>query len=278
MASEALQAALTDRYDALSTALRARVIAFVLGAFDSLGSYRDSDAAAFVEHVLPTVLAAQQQMGQITDAYLSAMLSDMLGGAAAPAGVRLPEALRGVDPAEVYRRPFVTAYTALSKGKAYGEALGEARTRLLSITETDMQLARTHAAQQSMRAGGARYFRRRLTGSKNCALCTLASTQRYRVERLMPIHPGCDCKVEPLVGDKDPGHILDADTLREAHDAIAAAGETVDRAGNVIGTTRKGKRIRDYADIIITREHGEYGPLLAVRRHEFTGPDDVPGP
>jgi hypothetical protein len=276
VADQALQAALTARYDALSTSLRARVVTFVLSAFDSLTSYRDGDAEAFVEHVLPTVLAAQQQMGQVTDAYLSAMIGDMLGTRQAAAGVRLAVALRGVDPAEVYRRPFVTAWTALSKGRAFAQAVDEGRTRLLSITETDMQLARTHAAQQSMQRSGARFFRRRLSGSKNCALCTLASTQRYRVERLMPIHPGCDCKVEPLPGDKDPGHVLDADTLREAHDAVAAAGETVDRAGNVTGRTSTGKRIRDYADVIITREHGEYGPMLAVRRHSFTGPDDIP--
>ncbi|MFB7594300.1 hypothetical protein [Streptomyces sp. NPDC056160] len=263
---EALQAALTERYDALSTSLRARVISFALDAFDSLDGYRDADAAAFVEQVLPTVLAAQAQMGQITDAYLSAMLADMLGTSTAAAGVELPEALRGVDPAEVYTRPFVTTWTALGKGKAYAQAVNEGRTRLLSITETDLQLARTHAAQQSMQRGGARFFRRRLTGSKNCALCVLASTQRYRVENLMPIHPGCDCKVEPLAGSKDPGHVLDEATLREAHAAVAKG----------VGQSDAGGRAPDYRDVIITREHGEYGPLLAVKRHEFTGPDDIP--
>ncbi|MEV6836777.1 hypothetical protein AB0N17_20095 [Streptomyces sp. NPDC051133] len=264
---EALQTALTDRYDALSTSLRDRVVQFVLGAFDSLGNYRDSDAAAFLERVLPTVLAAQQQMGQITDAYLSAMIADMMGAAAAPVGVQLPEALRGVPPDEVYRRPFVTAYTALSQGKPYAQALGEARTRLLSITETDMQLARTHAAQQSMRRGGVRYFRRALRGPKNCALCTIASTQRYKVEKLMPIHPGCNCKPEPLPGNKDPGHIIDDKLLREAHAAIAKG----------VGASDAGGRTPDYRKIIVVREHGEYGPLLAVARHDFTGPKDIPG-
>lgn len=263
---EALQAALTDRYDALSTSLRSRVISFVLDAFDSLGNYRDADAVAFIETVLPTVLAAQAQMGQITDAYLSAMIADMMGSATAAGGVQLSEALRGVDPAEVYSRPFVTTWTALSKGKAYAQAVNEGRTRLLSITESDLQLARTHAAQQSMQAAGAKFFRRRLTGSKNCALCVLASTQRYRVEKLMPIHPGCDCKVEPLAGSKDPGHVLDEATLREAHAAVAKG----------TGQSDAGGRAPDYRDVIITREHGEYGPLLAIRRHDFTGPDDIP--
>ncbi|MEW1867036.1 hypothetical protein AB0420_02360 [Streptomyces caelestis] len=268
MANEALQAALTERYDALSTSLRSRVIQFVLDAFDGLGSYRDSDAAEFIERVLPVVLGAQQTMGQITDAYLSAMIADMIGGAAAPVGAQLDAALRGVDPAEVYHRPFVTLYSALAAGHDYAAALGQGRQRLLSITETDLQLARTQSARQSMQRSGARFFRRRLTGTANCALCTIASTQRYRVENLMPIHPGCDCKPEPLPAGKDPGQVIDEQLLREAHDAVAQG----------TGSSDAGGRTPDYRQVIITREHGEYGPLLAVRRHEFTGPDDVPGP
>lgn len=264
---EALQAALTDRYSALSTSLRDRVISFVLDAFDSLGSYRDADAALFIERALPVVLAAQQQMGAITDAYLSAMIADMTGGTAAATGVVVDEAVRGVEPAEVYRRPFVTAYTALSRGTDYVDAIGQARTRLLSITETDMQLARTQAARQSMtRRGGTQFYRRRMTGTKNCALCTIASTQRYRVADLMPIHPGCHCEPVPLPGNKDPGQIIDERLLKEAHDAIARD----------IGQSDAGGRAPDYRQVIITREHGEYGPLLAVRRQNFTGPDDIP--
>ncbi|MGO4630506.1 hypothetical protein AB4225_06115 [Streptomyces sp. 2RAF24] len=264
---EALQQALADRYDALSQSLRDRLLAFVLGAFDGLSNLRGRDAAEFVDRVVPVVVATQAQMGQITDAYLTAVVADMLGTPAAPAGVTLPEALRGTPPDEVYRRPFVQTWTALADGKDFPDARGEGRTRLLSITETDLQLARTHAGQQSMRRNGAKFFRRRLTGSKNCALCTIASTQRYRVENLMPIHPGCHCKPEPLPGDRDPGQIIDEQLLKEAHDAIARD----------LGASDRGGRAPDYRQVIITREHGEIGPLLAVRRQNFTGPDDIPG-
>lgn len=267
MADEALQAALSDRYDALTGSLRDRLISFVLAAFDTLGDYRDSDAAEFIERVLPVVLGVQQQMGQLTDAYLSAMIADMLGGAAAPAGVVLDEALRGVPPDEVYRRPFVQTWTALAAGKGFVAALGRGRTRLLSITETDLQLARTHAARESMERGGAKFFRRRLgSGKKNCALCVIASTQRYRVADLMPIHPGCHCKPDPLPGNRDPGHVIDEGLLREAHDTIARD----------LGSSDAGGRAPDYREIIITREHGEIGPMLAVRRQNFTGPEDIP--
>lgn len=267
MPDPGLQAALTERYDALTGSLRDRVISYVLAAFDSLGSYRDADAVEFIERVLPVVLGAQAQMGAITDAYLSAMIADMMGGAAAPVGVQLDEALRGTPPDEVYRRPFVTAWTALSRGHDFVDAVEQGRTRLLSITETDLQLARTHAARQTMTRRGAQFYRRRLGGGANCALCTIASTQRYRVAELMPIHPGCHCKPEPLPGNRDPGQIIDEDLLREAHAAVAKG----------VGESDAGGRSPDYREVIITREHGEIGPLLAVRRHEFTGPRDIPG-
>jgi hypothetical protein len=268
MPDPALQAALAERYHALSMSLRDRLITFVLSAFDSLSSYRDGDADEFLDRVVPVVLAAQQTMGQVTDAYLTAVIADMMDGAAAPAGVQLAEDLRGVPPDEVYRRPFVSVYSALAAGHDLADAVGQGRNRLLSITETDLQLARTHAARQSMQRNGARFFRRRLSGSKNCALCVIASTQRYRVENLMPIHPGCHCEPEPIPGDRDPGQIIDESLLREAHAAVAQG----------VGKADAGGRAPDYRQVIVTREHGEYGPLLAVRRHEFTGPDDVPSP
>ncbi|MEU0991998.1 hypothetical protein [Streptomyces sp. NPDC005953] len=266
MPSEALQQALADRYDALTGSLRDRLLGFVLAAFDSLTSYRDADALAFIDRVVPVIVGAQQQMAAVTDAYLTATIADMLGTSAAPAGVQLPEDLRGISPTEVYRRPFVQTWTALADGKDFPTAVGEGRTRLLSITETDLQLARTHSARETMERSGTRFYRRRLKGTKNCALCTIASTQRYRVENLMPIHPGCHCQPEPIAGDRDPGQVIDEDLLKEAHAAIARD----------TGASDAGGRAPDYRQIIVTREHGEIGPLLAVRRQNFTGPDDIP--
>lgn len=260
-------AAFAAQYTRVTGLIRERILTFVTAAFDALPGYRDADADAFVERVLPVVIGAQQQMGSLTDAYLTQLVADMLGTTATAAGVALPEDLRGVPPEEVYRRPFVTAWTALSQGKTFTEAVGEARNRLLSITETDVQLARTHAARQTMTRAGARFYRRRLSGAKNCALCVIASTQRYRVADLMPIHPGCHCEPEPLPGDRDPGQVINEQLLREAHDAVAKG----------VGASDAGGRTPDYRNVIITREHGEIGPLLAVRRQRFTGPSEIPG-
>lgn len=268
MTDPALQAALDARYAAVSTGLRTRLVAFVTDAFTGLGNFRDADADAFVAQILPTVLGAQAQMGALTDGYLSQIVADMLGGAAAPVGVELAQALRGTPPEVVYRRPFTTVWTALSEGKTLTEAVTQGTARLTSITSTDLQLARTNAAQQAM-AGNHRfkYFRRVLRGSFNCALCTIASTQRYSKAKLMPIHPGCDCGIRPIPGDQDPGQIVDPELLQAAHDAVAKG----------IGTSDAGGRAPDYKSVIITHEHGEIGPLLAVRRDNFTGPSSIPG-
>ena len=266
--SAATQAALDNRYSTVATALRQRLLGLVLPAFQALPGFRDADAAAFLDAILPVVLGAQQQMGELTDGYLAQVTADMFGASPAPAGVRLPENLRGTPPAEVYKRPFVTVRTALANGKSLSEAVSEGRNRLQSIASTDLQLARTHATRQALAGDGRfRYFRRVLRGSFNCALCTLASTQRYSKERLMPIHPGCDCGVRPIPGDQDPGQVVDPELLQAAHDAVAKG----------VGESDPGGRKPDYRSIIITREHGEIGPLLAVRRHDFTGPKGIPG-
>lgn len=266
--SEVTQAALDARYTSVTVALRQRLIALVLQAFGATGSYRDEDADAFVEQILPLVLGAQQQMGALTDAYLSAMVADMFGGAAAARGVQIPQAVRRVAPEEVYRRPFVTIWTALSQGKSMTEAVRQGETRLASITGTDLQLVRTEATRQVLsRDGRVQFYRRVLRGSYNCAMCVIASTQRYRKERLMPIHPGCDCGTRPLPAGEDTSQVIEPDLLEAAHDAVQAGTGAVDRGG----------RLPDYRDIIIDRQHGELGPLMALRRQDFTGPKDIPG-
>ncbi|WP_405964839.1 hypothetical protein OG713_34890 [Streptomyces sp. NBC_00723] len=266
--SEATQAALDARYTSVTVAIRQRLIALVLQAFAVRGSYRDEDADAFVGQILPVVLGAQRQMGSLTDAYLSTMVGDMFGGAAASTGVQIPEAIRGVPPAEVYRRPFVTVWTALSKGTPMPEAIRQGQSRLASITGTDLQLVRTEATRQVLASDSrVQFYRRVLRGSYNCAMCVIASTQRYRKERLMPIHPGCDCGTRPLPAGQDPGQVIEPDLLEAAHDAVAKG----------TGKTDRGGRLPDYRDIIIDRQHGELGPLMALRRNDFTGPSDIPG-
>lgn len=242
-------------YTARVKAIRARVEAFATAQFTA-GQYRDADLERFVGLVVPVVLAGQRQVSAVTDAYLARQLSDLLGRRVPPVGA-LKAYPRGVDPVDVYARPFVTVRTKLSEGMAFDGAKSAGLARLVDITRTDMQLAKTHTAREAFsNADGITGYSRVLSGNVSCALCYVASTQRYSREDLLPIHPGCDCSVEPIMGEFD----RDAE-LSATHEAIS------DR----LGTSDAGARAPDYRKQLIVQEHGEMGPMLAVRGQHFSG-------
>jgi hypothetical protein len=179
----------------------------------------------------------------------------------------------GVDMWEVYQRPFRTVWTTLSEGGTMTEAVTAGGVRVAEMAEIDLQDTEARAFRSGMaalpEAVRPRYWRRVLRGDENCAMCVLASTQRYRIEKLKPIHPGCDCKVSPVYpGQRDP---VDVDTLVAAANAAAA---------ELTGTTDFGGRRVDYRTITtnITAQHGEHAaPLLVRPLDRFDSPDDLPG-
>lgn len=258
-------------YDATVDAIRDRVLAYTTATFQGLGSWREADIERFLDSVIPLILGGQREIASLTDAYLADHVAAIFGGRTAHTGLSPDEmtgaALRnGVEPTEVYRRPFVDVWTALARGAAIRHAVDLGRVRLEQLLETDMQLARTHAARESLRNSPAQFFRRTLRGSKNCALCAIAATQRYRVETLMPIHTRCRCGVAPIAGTRVP-HVLDKTRLNAIHEAYERlTGEKSDRSG-------RGEV--DFRDIAVIHEHGELGPVLALRGQTFTGPGDI---
>jgi hypothetical protein len=249
MATPRLDAA----YAAQVKAIRGRVEAYTQARF-AAGQYRDADLERFVAQVVPVVLAGRKQVSALTDAYLARVLSSK------PLGPIDTDLLRGVAADEVYARPYVTVRTKLAKGMALDAAVSAGVARLTDIVLSDMQLAKTHTARNVIsRASGVSGYKRTLTGSKNCALCYLASTQFYHKEDLLPIHPGCDCGVEPFVGDGS--QVIDPATVTATHEAVE------DR----LGASDSGGRAPDYRKQLIVREHGELGPVLAVRGQHFAG-------
>ena len=172
----------------------------------------------------------------------------------------------GVDTSVVYRRPFVDVYTALANDKSVTQAIQAGQLRISSLASTDVQLARRNAGLTA-RSGNQNIvgYVRTLTGAENCALCYVASTQRYTRGELMPIHPGCDCGEMPIYGEQDPGQVIDEIRLEATHEAVQQRFGVTDRSG---------RDPIDFRDIAI-REHGELGPLLTVADQNFTGPSDL---
>jgi hypothetical protein len=260
-------------------AVRARVLAYATQMWTGSESLRDADIARLVARIVPIVQAGQMQVAHLTNAYILrlAVLEGVVAEAAAIDRTAVID-YRGVPAEDVYRRPAVTSYTALAGGTPFEEAKAQGLARLVSIVTTDLQQTRNRQATAAYGSSGFTYTERILSGTENCALCVIASTQRYRKAVLMPIHPGCDCGQRGVKAETDPGQVINRDLLELTHAQIDAKLGGTDRGARALGrdkTTSAGNPISDYTDLIISNQHGELGPTLAWRNDHFTGPADI---
>ena len=267
---------LAEAYDSQVHAIRQQITAFGQAYWDSLPHYRASAVEDMIEAVTPRVAAGQLRIADLTRAYLAQCASELGWNVVLPP-IDQDEirGARGVDPRVVYRRPAVDVYTALAAGKPLPQASAEGRLRLTQLIGGDMQLAKVHASRQSMRGypEEGQFYRRVLTGRENCALCVVASTQRYYRGDLLPIHPGCDCGVQPLPPGLAVNQVIDEDLLEQVHQVAA------DR----LGVSDRGGRTPDYRKLLTVREHGEYGPTLSwaqpkAKPKPKTGESEPPKP
>jgi len=238
-------------------------------SWTDLGSWRGEDVARFQRTAIPVMLAGQRRVASLTATYLETLyreIADETSRADLDFDTVTGRALRDVDPEEVYERPFKEVWTALSNGEPLDVALKRGAHRLDTLAKTDLQLARTHTVREvTADQDGVEYTVRELQGEYDCALCMIASTQRYHKKDLAPIHPGCDCLVKTVRSDYDPGQVIDEERLDQIHDLVEEALGKADRGGRAV----------DYRKIIIARDHGEIGPVLGYRGQRFTGPDDI---
>lgn len=263
------QRELLDAYNSLSSRLVKGTGDQIAAAFLALGAWRDEDFEKFLPIALASVRGAKLQASRLNVVFYQQMA--LLAGETFVAPQITAESLstevlrNGAKDRDVYRRPFVDVYRNLADGKDLAEATKAGALRISSIASTDVQLARRGAGFQA-RSNNSRIvgYARTLTGSENCALCYVASTQRYHKGDLLPIHPGCDCGEMPIFGKQDPGQIIDEIRLDATHQAIE------DR----FGSSAPNARDIDYRAISI-REHGELGPMLTVADHEFTTESDI---
>lgn len=260
---------------ATSETLRRNLDAALARRWQSMDSWRDADMSRLLKDVLPLVSAAERQMVDLTIAYIGSVESAVAGKPFRPATPRYQflsgAALRGVEPTEVFMRPQMVVNFQLSKGKTLTDAAAAGQRRLRSLAATNVQLAKRDTVAAH---GKGSFYRRVLTGAENCALCVIASTQRYRRGQLAPIHPGCDCGIEEII-DAQPAHVIDSTLLEATHTEIAAQLVRTDRSAFDLGIDKRdasGRPLSDFTDLIVTRQHGELGPVLAWRRDHFRGP------
>lgn len=261
---------LIDAYQTLSGRLLDAAGVSARSSFLTLPDWRDDNIPGYIEQVVSMLTATKQQAAQLASAFYAEIAK--LDGQTFSAPVLSREELttsalrNGADTVQVWSRPFVEMRTALAAGSTIADALDAGAFRAQDLARTEVQLARRGAGLSARkRNSNIVGYIRTLSGSENCALCYLASTQRYHKRDLQPIHPGCDCGEMPIYGTTDVGQVIDETRLSATHEAVAARFNVADAGGRTI----------DYSKIAI-REHGELGPVLTVADQNFTGPNDLP--
>lgn len=246
-------------------AIREWLTAFTAAAWEKSPGVTDKDMQMFAARMAPTVAASQMKVANL----VTAKVARDHGLRPVPVDEELITLARGVDPVEVYQRPIIAARTALSKGKTFDEARNLGALRARQICMTDVQMAKVRQYDRSLTEADQKFFRRVPQGPATCAMCLIAATQPYKVGTLMPIHPGCDCGIEEIPAGMNLDHLLDTQRLLEAtHAQVKEFTAIEDRGGRAV----------DYRKLLITKDHGEIGPLLAWNGQAFTGPKDIPGP
>jgi hypothetical protein len=218
--------------------LRAAGVGLVVARWDDLATHNEADVAGFVDDVVPNIVTVQAVAAQLTDGYLAALMRRP------PLGVDLEDltgaAVRnGTDPAEVYRRPFVTTWTALKRGASPADALAAGRARLEATAAMDIALSSRAAAREVGRADPNIAGFQRVPDGGACEFCEMAAGQRYNTDDLMPLHNRCGCTVEPIAGGRE----VESETIPDP--------------------------------AVDVREHGELGPVLVGAGDHFTDEDEL---
>ena len=197
----------------------------------NLGSWNEEDIPVWLQQIIPAVRGGQQQAVTLADAYIARYMGRRPFGL--PADELSGQAVRPVAPEDEWRRPFVTLWAGLAEGQSFDAAFESAANRLDAMVQADCQLSQRAAIREIGLRDNGIYGWQRVTNAGACDLCKIASTQRYHVEHLMPIHDRCGCSVAPIT--EPTGQIINRDLYQHLRDE------------------RVGVRVE---------EHGELGPTL----------------
>lgn len=235
--------ALAEAHITAQERLRALVAGAAVSIWKDLPGYDEEHVDEWLTRVLPVIAASQRQSVALTEAFLArtlgrqplGILADEIIGAAARAGAA---------PETVYRRPFVTVWTALGNGTQWDAAVNAGLARAKSTAATDVQLAMRGTLAAVGNADPAIVGYQRVPDAAACAFCRLVSGQRYRTDQLMPIHSHCGCGVDVITAENRGGF-----TGTRENDLTVTSSE---------GVTAE------------VRNHGELGPVLVNGDHDFT--------
>jgi len=129
------QSRLVSAFVASMAKVRSRLTRVLDDMFTSPKSWREADAARFVERAVPAVQGAQRTAASLTDDFLSRMIADQTGEPYRPHGVDQNKVTgaaprNGTPPEEVYRRPYEEVWSSLAEDRRRGEEVARVQQAL----------------------------------------------------------------------------------------------------------------------------------------------------
>lgn len=264
--------------------LRALAVQAVANAWQSLPAYNLVNVAQFLAIVVPIINAAQRQSAALTNAYLG----QATGRPPLPLDVQKvigPAIRNGTPPEVVYRRPFVTTWTALKRLPPEPPRSPPAPAAPAPAVTPASVLAPATVVPPAARVvepAPERVIQARNAGlahAKASAAMDVQNTMRHTLKligdtdililgyRRVPDATACDfCKLiagrRYLTSELQPVHAncgCGVDVITEAN------------RGDFFGKLENDLSIPGVA----VREHGELGPLLVDPDDHFTTEDEI---
>lgn len=223
-------------------------------AFIALGSYDRADMDRWLTMIDQLVLATGEAASAAAVGYTATITETT------PAAVTAAEHayLAPLD------APFLKVWHQLKAGQMWIDAVQAGADTATGLGMDTTQRSARHAAGRAA-PDGVVGWRRVLTG-KSCEWCALVSTQRYRSQDSATFgHSNCDCSVVSIIGDSDPGRVINGELLDRLTD---------DNVGNRIYDNRLARNSDRAADNAARRRDDTLNELTAeadpARRRRLT--------
>lgn len=206
--------AVTEGYRRQTLRLRLTGAAALLAIWQALPSHDDTDVDTFAKRAVPLLGGLQAAAAALTAGYVVLL-----------AGRDARPAVGGIVIDQDMRDPFIGVWKALKEGAGIDAALQAGANRVRSLADERVILTQRATAERADSSSKIVGWRRVPQGS-TCSFCVRAATQRYRTARAAGNvghrnkgREYCDCDVVPILGDADPGRVINRPMLDAWKDA-----------------------------------------------------------
>lgn len=218
----------TTAYQQRLARLRHSTAIAVATLWRDLPDYHAERAEPFARGAAAAVAAGQMLTARATGAYLARRLS--IPPVAIDRAVVTGAAVRrGVEPVDVYQRPFGKVWHALAEGEDLEVATSRGLDYATMLAVTDVALSMRAANAFVADAAGVDVTWVRAADGGACPECSASDGQAYDRAEDMGLHPFCSCTLEGIRGP----------STSEAADPEAVDTEENDELGAVLRPSNK---------------------------------------